>query len=151
MSFYQFLVLVHIFSAIIGLGPGFLMTFIAKQASTLTELRHSYFIRNRMHIFVMVGGTLLLVTGLIMGMLNPLLFKQGWYIVSLSLYMVGLAFGPFVLKPFSKPIKELLNEDYEYDEIPEAYHMLAKRLFFYEDIINIIFIFIIALMILKPF
>lgn len=150
MSFYKLLVFIHIFSAILGLGPGFIMIYVVTKAKTMTELRHAYLIRNRIHIFVMVGGTLLLVTGVLMGMINPYLFKQGWYVVSLILFLVALAFGPIALSPRSKPIKKMLKE-HQGDDVPERYHILAKDLFFYERIENILFLIIIALMILKPF
>lgn len=150
MTFYKLLVVIHIFSAILGLGPGFIMIYVVTKSKTMTELRHAYMIRNRIHIFVMVGGTLLLVTGILMGMLNPYLFRQGWYIISLILFLIALAFGPIALSPRSKPIKQLLK-DHEGDDIPEVYYVLSKELFFYERIENILFLVIIALMILKPF
>lgn len=150
MTFYNLLVFIHIFSAILGLGPGFVMIYIVTKASTMTELRHAYFIRNRIHIFVMVGGSLLLLTGLWMGYLNPSLFKQGWYVVSFILFLISLAAGPLVLRPKSEPIKTLLQE-YEGDDIPGVYYEYAKSLFVYERLTNIIFFIIIALMILKPF
>lgn len=150
MTFYKLLVVIHIFSAILGLGPGFIMIYVVTKSKTMTELRHAYMIRNRIHIFVMVGGTLLLVTGLLMGMLNPYLFRQGWYVISLILFLVALAFGPIALSPRSKPIKQLLK-NHEGDDIPEAYYVLSKELFFYERIENVLFLIIIALMILKPF
>lgn len=150
MSFYQLLVVIHIFSAIMGMGPGFIMIYIVTKSSTMTELRHAYYIRNRIHIFVMIGGILLLVTGLWMGLLNPYLFKQGWYIVSIILFLITLAAGPVVLKPISTPIKTLLAE-HQGEEIPEVYDQMSKRLFFHERILNTLFIIIIALMILKPF
>src|SRR5690625_5189595 len=105
MSFYQMLVTIHIFSAILGMGPGFVMIYIVTKSSTMTELRHAYFIRNRIHVFVMIGGILLLVTGLWMWLLNTYLFQQGWYIVSIILFLISLAAGPVVLKPISTPIK----------------------------------------------
>jgi len=139
-----------IFSAILGMGPGLVMTFVVQRAGTMTELRHAYFIRNRLHIFTMVGGTLLLITGLWMGFLNTHLFTQGWYIVSLVLFLTALAFGPTILSSRSKPVKQLLKE-HEGDDIPDQYYTLSSRLFFYEHIENGIFLVIIALMILKPF
>lgn len=150
MSFYKLLVVIHIFSAILGLGPGFVMIYIVTKAQTMTELRHAFFIRNRVHLFVMIGGILLLVTGLWMGLLNLALFKTGWYITSLFLFLVTLAAGPFVLKPISLPIKKILAE-HDGDDIPDEYYEASKRLFFFERILNTIFIIIIALMILKPF
>lgn len=150
MSFYQFLVFVHIFSAILGMGPGFVMLYIVTKATTMSEIRHAFATRHRIHIFVKVGGTLLLVTGLLMGMLNPDLFRQGWYVVSLILFLIALAAGPVVLSPITKPIKALLKS-HEGEDIPEQYIELSKKLFFYERVTNAIFLIIIGLMILKPF
>lgn len=150
MTFYELLLFVHIFSAILGLGPGFVMIYVVKQATNMTQLRHAYTIRNRLHIFVMVGGTLLIITGLWMGFINTYLFTTGWYVTSLTLYLIALAFGPLVLSPRSKPVKALLKE-HEGEEIPAEYYTLSKRLFFYERIENVIFLIVIALMIVKPF
>lgn len=150
MSFYDILVVIHVFSAIVGLGPGFVMIYIVTKAETMTELRHVYKIRNRIHIFVMIGGTLLLLTGLVMGLLRPYLFNQIWFISSLVLFLIALGAGPILLSPRSKPIKIIL-EEHKGEHIPESYYALSKQLFFYERITNIIFFIIILLMITKPF
>ncbi|MDQ1004679.1 putative membrane protein [Neobacillus niacini] len=150
MTFYQIIVVLHIFSAIMGMGPGFILTTVVKSGKTMTELRHSYAIRHKLHIFVMVGGTLLLITGLIMGFMNPSLFRMGWYVTSLVLFLAALAIGPLVLSPRSKPVKALLAS-HKGEEIPEDYYRLSRILFRYEHLENAIFIVIIALMILKPF
>ncbi|WHY78488.1 DUF2269 family protein [Neobacillus sp. WH10] len=150
ITFYKVIVFIHIFSAILGMGPGFILTTVVKSGSTMTELRHSYKIRHKLHIFVMIGGALLLITGLTMGLLNPSLFRMGWYVTSLVLFLAALAIGPLVLSPRSKPIKALL-ESHKGDEIPEEYWRLSKILFRYEHLENAIFLIIIALMILKPF
>lgn len=148
--FYKLLVFIHVFSAILGLGPGFVMIYVVTKATTMTELRHAYVIRNRLHIFVMVGGTLLLITGLWMGALNPYLFRAGWYVTSLILFLIALSFGPTVLSPRSRPIKALLA-NHQGDKIPDEYYTLSRELFFYERIENVIFLVVIALMITKPF
>ena len=150
MTFYTFLVFIHIFSAIVGLGPGFVMGYIASGATNMNELRHAYAIRHRLHIFVMVGGILLVITGLLMGTLNPILFHAGWYVASLLLFLIALALGPIALSPTSKPIKALLK-NHKGDEIPASYYVLAKKLFFFERIENGILLIVIALMITKPF
>jgi len=150
ITFYKAVVFIHIFSAILGMGPGFILTTVVKSGKTMTELRHSYKIRHKLHIFVMVGGALLLITGLTMGFLNPILFRMGWYVTSLVLFLAALAIGPLVLSPRSKPVKALL-ESHKGEEIPEEYWRLSKVLFQYEHLENVIFLIIITLMILKPF
>jgi uncharacterized membrane protein len=150
ITFYKILVVIHIFSAIVGMGPGFILTTVVKSGKNMTELRHSYRIRHRLHIFVMIGGILLLITGLSMGFLNPSLFRMGWYVTSLNLFLAALAIGPLVLSPRSKPVKALLVS-HKGEEIPEEYWHLSKVLFRFEILENVIFLIIIALMILKPF
>lgn len=150
MTLYSFILLIHVFSAILGMGPGFVMIYIVTRATNMTELRHAYFIRNRLHIFVMVGGTLLLLSGLTMGAIRPYLFQMKWYITSLILFIIALGFGPLVLSPRSRPIKALLKNHTD-NKIPEEYYTLSRTLFFYERIENVIFLIIIVLMVLKPF
>ncbi|MRH44505.1 DUF2269 family protein [Aquibacillus halophilus] len=149
-QFYYYLVFIHIFSAILGMGPGFILTMIPKTATNLSELKHAYAIRHKLHIFVMIGGTLLLVTGLLMGVLRPYLFQMGWYVTSLILFLIALAMGPLVLKRYFNPIKELLMST-SGEKIPKEYNHLSKVLFGFEHLENLIFIIIIILMILKPF
>ncbi len=150
MTFYSIVLLIHVLSAIAGLGPGFVMIYVVSRAKTMTELKHAYLIRNRIHRFVMIGGTLLLLSGLTMGAIRPYLFHMGWYSSSLVLFLIALGFGPVVLAPRSRPVKALLKSHAD-DKIPDAYYILARKLFFYERIENTIFLIIIVLMILKPF
>lgn len=150
----MFLVIIHILSAIVGLGPGFVLTYMVMKATNMAELRHGYKLRKQIHIFVMIGGTLLLVTGILMGIINPYLFKQGWYSISLILYLLALAASPLLLRKEAKPINQFLAEyEEEHDKaaIPQIYLDLSKRLYLYEHITNVFFILIIILMILKPF
>lgn len=116
----------------------------------MTELRYAYLIRNRLHNFVMVGGSLLLLSGLTMGIIQPYLFYTGWYVISLILFLIALGFGPIILSPRSKPIKKILKT-HKGEEIPDEYYKLANKLFFYERLENTIFLIIILLMVLKPF
>ncbi len=146
---YKFILVVHVISAILGLGPGFVMIYIVKQATNMTELKHAYAIRHRIHVFVMVGGTLLLLTGIVMGLMRPYLFRMDWYLISLFLFIVALAFGPLFLSPRSKPIKIMLKTSNS-AEIPNEYAALSNKLFLYERIENVLFILIIILMITKP-
>ena len=90
MTFYSIVLLIHVLSAILGLGPGFVMIYVVSRAKTMTELKHAYLIRNRIHRFVMIGGTLLLLSGLTMGAIRPYLFHMGWYITSLVLFLTAL-------------------------------------------------------------
>ncbi len=150
MTLYNLLLLIHIFSAILGVGPGFILITVVTKANTMTELRHAYNIRKRIHLFVMAGGALLIVSGIGMGLMKPYLFLQGWYVLSLLLFIIALALGPTILAKRSAPIKLLLKE-HRGEEIPASYNVLAGNLFFYERIELLLLFIVIVLMILKPF
>src|SRR5690625_7402445 len=90
MTLYNTIVVIHILSAIVGLGPGFVLTYIVMKAENMTELRQGYKVRKQIHIFVMLGGTLLLITGILLGILNPILFIQGLYLLIFVLFLIDL-------------------------------------------------------------
>ena len=76
------------------MGPGFILSIIAKSAKTMTELRNAYVIKHHIHLFVMIGGILLLLSGLLMGAINPSLFKMGWYVAKPSALFNWARNGP---------------------------------------------------------
>jgi uncharacterized membrane protein len=53
----------------------------------------------------MVGGTLLLLSGLAMGFINTYLFRMGWFVTSLVLFLVALGFGRLYYLPYQSPSK----------------------------------------------
>ncbi|SES12195.1 Predicted integral membrane protein [Gracilibacillus ureilyticus] len=149
-SLYTWLVVIHIFSAIVGIGPGFVLTTIVKSARTIPEIKHAFALKKKVHSFVMIGGILVLITGLLMGMMKPVLFQQGWYITSMAVYLTALGLGPTLLKKYSKPIKEMF-QNHTLKEVPEDYHLYVHKLLKVEYIENSLLIIVILLMILKPF
>ncbi|WP_277678321.1 DUF2269 family protein [Gracilibacillus dipsosauri] len=149
-SIYPILVLIHIISAIVGIGPGFVLTKIIKSAKTMDEIRYAFRLKKRIHVFVMTGGILLLVTGLLMGFIHPILFKQGWYLTSLTLYFIAIGLGPTLLKKYAAPINEMLKT-HKGDDVPESYANHVQKLLRTEYVENTLLLFIIIMMILKPF
>lgn len=149
-TIYSILVVIHIFSAIVGIGPGFILTTIVKSARTMEEIRHAFMLKTKVHVFVMIGGILVLVTGLAMGFIRPYLFNQGWYITSMLLYFLALALGPTLLKKYSYPIKQII-QDKDRNDVPKEYFTHLNKLLKVEYVENTLLICVIILMILKPF
>ena len=149
-TFYRILVFLHILSAIAGIGPGFVLTTITKFAKTLDQARYAHFVKLKVHILVMIGGTMVLLTGLTMGAIKPVLFQQGWYLTSMILYLIALVLGPTLLKKHSRAVREIL-EDSSLKELPAQYEVSSKKLIHLEYIVNILLLIVIVLMITKPF
>ncbi|MFC4386786.1 DUF2269 family protein [Gracilibacillus marinus] len=149
-TIYSILVVIHIFSAIVGIGPGFILTTIVKSAKTMEEIRHAFILKTKVHVFVMIGGILVLVTGFAMGLIRPYLFNQGWYITSMLLYFLALALGPTLLKKYSYPIKQIIQNK-DRNDVPKEYFTHLNKLLKVEYVENTLLICVIILMILKPF
>jgi len=85
----QGLVLIHVLSAIIGIGPTFFGHVLVRINQTPEQLRHSMKLAGRLDFFPKVGGTLAVITGILLVVLNDYgKFTQLWLVGSLVLYVL---------------------------------------------------------------
>lgn len=85
---HETLVLIHVLSAIIGVGPTYFNMFLLRPGVTGGELQHNLKLAEKLTIFPKVGGTLAVVSGLALtlgGQYGP--FTQVWMLGSLLLYV----------------------------------------------------------------
>ncbi|GGJ25526.1 DUF2269 family protein [Deinococcus roseus] len=85
----KFLVLIHVLSAIIGVGPTYFGLLLLRQNATPQELQSSLKTGKLLEWFPKIGGTLAVLTGLaLVLMANYGPFRQLWLMGSLILYML---------------------------------------------------------------
>lgn len=99
---------------------------------------------------VKYGSIVLLLTGLILGFLNLDLFKHGWYIASLVIYILVQPIVAGILPKRLKQMEQILAE-HNKEDIPEAYQVLNSGLRPFNWIIHGAAIILIILMTIKPF
>ena len=110
MSFYGILLLIHILGAICGIGAQFAQPFILKNPKTVKQAEFAHHVNHGVDKLVVIGTFTLLISGLIMGILNTHLFTQGWYIISLILFITILPVaGAIVPKKAAKQVEILKN------------------------------------------
>jgi len=152
MSFYSILVTIHVIAAVCGLGAAFASPIISKSPKTVSQAKLCIHINEKVEKLAKYGSITLLVTGLILGALNPSLFTQVWYIVSIVIF---ISVQPIVAAVLPKKIKaqqELLDNHKGKDEaLPEAYHQLNKEQQPFTMYVHSAAVVLIILMILKPF
>lgn len=146
---YQTLFVIHIFSAIFGVGSLFILSAVIRLAKDMKQLKFSFVIFNKIHVYAVIGTMLLLFSGLGMAFIQPYLFGLIWIQISLALIVIFFVIGPIWLRPIMTPILDLVRS-YEGEEIPEEFYRLYKRMVPVEIAISVIFILIILLMVLKP-
>jgi uncharacterized membrane protein len=83
----EVLILVHVLSAIIGIGPTFFSHVLLRKNQSLEELRASLRLAGRLELFPKIGGSLALVTGLVLVWIGEYgKFAQSWIIGALVAY-----------------------------------------------------------------
>jgi uncharacterized membrane protein len=83
----QLLILIHVLSAIIGIGPTFFSHVLLRKNQSLEELRASLKLAHRLELFPKIGGSIALLTGLLLVIIgNYGTFQQLWIIGSLVAY-----------------------------------------------------------------
>lgn len=85
----EWLKLLHILSAIVGIGPTFFGHVLVRSNQTPEELRHSMKLFERIELFPKIGGTIAVLTGILLIVLNDYgSFMQLWLVGSLVLYVL---------------------------------------------------------------
>lgn len=150
ISVYSLLVLVHVLSAIIGIGATFLFPVLTSSAKNLTQLKYTLTLMKKAEYYPKVGGIFLILSGLIMGYMNPTYFTKIWFTGSLALYVVVeiLIYG-IANRKMTKVIPIVMAASGE--EIPKEYKEAEKTSQPIHMIASLIAIIIIVLMVLKPF
>ena len=147
---YSLLVLIHVLAAIIGIGATFVFPVLMASVKNLTQLKYTLTLMKKAELYPKIGGVFLLLSGLIMGFINPVYFTKVWFTGSLVLYVVIeiLIYGianrkmkkvvPLVMAATGE---EIPHEYKEAEKVSQPIHMIA----------SLIAIVIIVLMTLKPF
>ncbi|RDU37019.1 DUF2269 domain-containing protein [Neobacillus piezotolerans] len=150
MGLYHFLVLVHVIAAIVGIGATFALPAIANKPKTPAQAQFTFGILARIEKIAKIGSITLLLTGLILGFLEPKLFKEFWYIASIVIY---IAVQPIVAGILPKKIKQQkqILEAHTGDGLPEAYLTIARQMDRLNQITHAAAIILIILMVVKPF
>jgi len=119
----KWLVLVHVLSAIIGVGPTFYAHVLMRKGQSIEELRHSTKLSKRLDFFPKIGGTIAVISGLILYFTGDYgKFTQLWLLGSLILYIaiqavvigmlmpVSNRFAAWIHDPVNKDAKDLPAE-----------------------------------------
>ncbi|GMK39697.1 hypothetical protein PCCS19_27520 [Paenibacillus sp. CCS19] len=105
------LIVIHVLSAILGLGPAYAFPFILRKASTAEEMKRNLTQVAYLEIFPKIFGTMAILSGLLLfflGSYGP--FAQVWIIGSLAVYVVIEILIIGLLNPTANKLLKLINE-----------------------------------------
>lgn len=147
---YIYVLFVHIAAAVMGLGAAFAFPLIAKSARTVSQAKFVLSMLKRLEILPKIGSILLLLTGIGMAILEPSLFKAGWFIASIAIYLaVQVIVAGILPRQMNKQLQILHAENGE--RLPESYKRLSKLSARWEKVTHAAAFILIVLMVFKPF
>ena len=150
VTFYGIIVLIHVLGAICGIGASFASPILLGRAKTAKQAEFALHVNHGIDKIVVIGTFTLLGTGLIMGALNSSLFTQGWYIISLIIFVTILPVaGAIVPKKITQLVEILKNHNG--NELPDSYLKIKKQVDPFNRYTYIATIVIVVFMVTKPF
>ncbi|RIW33990.1 DUF2269 family protein [Bacillus salacetis] len=150
----KFLILLHVLSAIIGVGPTFFAHVLVRKKQTAEHLRHSLKMSALLENFPKIGGSLAVITGLVLYFVGEYgAFTQVWLLGSLILYVLIQIIVIGFVTPQSNKLQEWLDAPENKDvagELPEEAQELLNRMNSYFYFASALGITLFIFMILKP-
>ncbi|EDL65222.1 DUF2269 family protein [Bacillus sp. SG-1] len=150
MTIYSLLVLIHIVAAVAGLGASFAMPVVMNYPKNSSQARFSLDVNKKIEAFAKYGSLTLLITGLIMGFIYPSLFKTGWYLVSLIIYLAVQVITAGIMPKKIAKMTDIIASHKE-EDLPDSYKEINGSLRPYNMILHTSAVILIILMSLKPF
>lgn len=147
---YNFLLLIHVLAAIIGVGAAFAFPIIMSAFKNLSQLKFTLGIMKKLDLLPKVGGLILLITGLIMGFMNPTYFTNVWFTGSLVLYIIIETLMIGIVDRKLKPVVPIVMNA-EGEEIPNEFEDFSKATAPIQMTVHGLALIIIILMTVKPF
>ncbi|MFC5406061.1 DUF2269 family protein [Cohnella soli] len=148
----KWLVLVHVLTAIIGIGPTYFGHVLCRGGQRVGELRRSLELFGFLNFFPKIGGTIAVLSGLLLVWLDGWKFASFWIIGSLALYVAIQIVVVGLLGPMTGKLQKLISDPAlkAEQELPaESAVLLAKVnvLFYVASALGLV---LFAFMIMKP-
>nr|WP_239583567.1 DUF2269 family protein [Metabacillus iocasae] len=148
---YGAFVLIHVIAAVVGLGASFGMPVVAKYGSkSVSNAKLCFEINKKIEKFAKIGSLVLLASAILMGIVNPHLWTQGWFIASLVIYfLIQPIVAAIIPKTVEKQVQIVM--DSKGNSLSDDYHQLDRKIAKLNMVAHAAAILLIVLMSTKPF
>lgn len=142
----KWLVLVHVLSAIVGVGPVFFYLVLFRKRQTASELNVSVLLSSRLDFFPKVGGTIAVLSGIALAILGDYgTFMQLWLFGSLLLYVIIQIVVIGLIAPRVKKLQGLFTGSEGEVSLRDRLHGEIRKWFVVSCMLGtVLFIFMIA-------
>jgi len=154
MDGYLLLVVVHVMAAIIGIGPTYFSPVLLRAGQTTEQLRSSFRLGAILELFPKIGGSLAVLSGLVLVIIGDYQFKDIWIYGSLAIYVIIQVLVIGFAAPRQKKVFHWLfnqaNASQSSTNPPSEYDALISQVRRIHYIATVLGIVLFVLMIVKP-
>ncbi|MDQ6420120.1 DUF2269 family protein [Paenibacillus sp. LHD-117] len=150
MVVYDAVLFLHILAAVMGLGVAFGFPILARTARTAEQARYTLLLFKKLEIMPKIGSITLLLSGILLAILEPWLWKEGWFITSIVLYLIAQVLVIGLLPKGLKRQADILDSHHG-EELPAEYRAASKQNAKVEGMTHVLAFLLILLMVFKPF
>lgn len=150
MVVYDAVLFLHVLCAVMGLGVAFGFPILARTVKTAEQAKYTLLLFQKLEIMPKLGSIGLLLTGLLLAILEPWLWEEGWFITSIILYILAQVLVIGLLPKGLKRLADIL-EAHRGEELPQAYRAASKQNAKIEGMTHVLAFLLILLMVFKPF
>jgi uncharacterized membrane protein len=148
----EWLVVLHVASAIIGIGPTFFMHVLLRKNQTVGEMKQSYSTLNQLLPFPKIVGSIAVLSGITLVIVSGSRFADFWIWSSLVLYVmiqiIVIGMATPLLNKLGIGLKELKSNDAEPLQTDlKALVLRADRMIYVTSALAIV---LIIMMVIKP-
>ncbi|WP_047984776.1 DUF2269 family protein [Ornithinibacillus californiensis] len=149
----KWLVLIHVLSAIIGVGPTFFGHVFFRKKQTVGDFKQSLKLSKMLEFFPKIGGSIAVLSGIALVIWSSWSFTEFWILGSILLYIgIQVVVIGFVA-PITKELVHWVKEDNtlsDYEPLPSEQSATLSKANRYYYIASCMGTLLFILMILKP-
>ena len=148
----SWIVVLHVISAIVGVGPAFFLHVLLRKQQTVGELRVSMKLSKVLELFPKIGGSIAVLSGLLLVAINDWAFSEFWIWGSIAIYVLIQIVVIGLVGPRVKKIGKWLNDyrgssDAIIPQEQQAWLIRANNLMYVASFFGLV---LFTFMVLKP-
>ncbi|MCA1030970.1 DUF2269 domain-containing protein [Bacillus timonensis] len=128
----KILILIHVLSSIIGIGPTFFAHVLLRNNQNAVSLRHNMALSQMLNFFPKIGGTIAVLTGILLVVLGEYgsFLSTFWLIGSLILYILIQVIVIGFIEPKSKKLANWVFDDKNKEavDLPNEQKVLLSKI-----------------------
>jgi uncharacterized membrane protein len=150
ISLFGVLLVLHVLGATVMAGLMFITPIIRSSARTAGQLRFVFHVTHKLKQLPLIGGAVLLITGIWLMIISKTGVSQMWLDLSILLLILMVVIINAAIEPRMKKIIDMVASGHG-EDLPSEYRPSMKKIMPWESAAQLLMVAVFVLMVMKPF